>query len=226
MQAVDLDGLEMKLSTRAENGTTINTITLDVDIIDQNFQCTAGYGEDCMKKIFRPDNLDKTSFLLSSNNTYNSDFEEKYEFKFGKVNIFTREKANESKSSFKIVLTQLGTDDLERDFEGTTFGEVDEKFQTQTNTVYMDIPAALNEYGEGTKGAFFTILAHELGHAMGLRHAKDETGEAADPESTWSVKDHPDNLMRSGTLGFKLFKEQFKSMAELVKKQQKNSENK
>jgi RHS repeat-associated protein len=224
IMAIDLDGLEMKVSTRVENGVTINTITLDVDILDA-YQCDQGYSKKCLKQTFSPENLEKTSLLLSSNPIYNRDLNEQYEFKFGSVNVFTAEKIGESKSPFKIVLTRLTEDYFERNYEGITFGQVENKFQTQENTVYMDLEAVLNEYGVNSKSAFFSILAHEIGHAMGLRHAKDEIGESADEDSTWSIKDEPDNLMRSGTLGYKLVKEQFQQMVELVKTQQENNSN-
>jgi Matrixin len=162
--------------------------------------------------------------LLSSRVGEESDV--RYEFKFGKVNVFTQQEASESVSSFKIVLTQITVDDLELDYEGTTYGQVQEKFQTQNNTIFMDIPEIRNGYGDSNaKVSFFVILAHELGHSMGLLHAKDEIGSAADPESTWSIKDHPDNLMRSGTLGTELFEEQFEQMVKIVKSQQNEEEN-
>jgi hypothetical protein len=231
--AIDLDGLEARvMQSFDKSNRPVFTIILDVDIIDMTDECELGYGKACMNIMFRKEVLKRIEFRLSSNTLTNPELtDEQYIFEFGDVDIFAKDEEDKATKPFKIVLTNLNTNALERKLDGDTYGQVTIG-ETQSNTINIDMPAILSKDEDPSQqlSLLSTTLAHEIGHALGLRHAKNEKGKSADPESNWEIdpnnKETTENLMRSeGAAESRLLKLQFKELIKTIQNQAKTRQN-
>jgi RHS repeat-associated protein len=214
IQAIDLDGLEASTSqTMIRPGLTEIKITLDVTIVTHGNQCA----EAALKA-----NTKYLESILSQKKP------ESGEYVVFKLNVKGYTDENTGNAPFVIEIA-----DLPKGLATRELGNTKDIGNTQNNVIQVDLNQVLelnpSVEADGRSQlagwAFALTIAHEIGHAFGLRHPEDQ--HDGDQQSNLKVAESPQNLMRTDTQtsGTEVLPKQFDKMKEAVQSQEKEKKN-